>query len=41
VVDVMGDQYRWLWLFSFVFMALAILSMLGVKRGEAVQAPQQ
>lgn len=31
LVDVLGDQYRWLWLFSFVFMALAFLTMLGVK----------
>jgi len=37
VVDTFGDQYRWLWLFSFVFMAFAILTMLKVKRGEAVQ----
>ena len=35
LVDFMGDQYRWLWLFSFVFMALAFMAMLGVKRGEA------
>lgn len=35
MVDVLGDQYRWLWLFSFVFMTLAFLAMLGVKRGEA------
>ena len=35
LVDVLGDQYRWLWLFSFVFMALAFLAMLGVRRGEA------
>ena len=39
VVDTFGDQYRWLWLFSFVFMAFAIVSMLGVKRGQA--APTQ
>jgi len=37
VVDTFGDQYRWLWLFSFVFMSFAILTMLKVKRGEAVQ----
>lgn len=36
VVDAFGDQYRWLWLFSFVFMTFALLSMRGVKRG----APQ-
>ena len=35
LVDILGDQYRWLWLFSFVFMALAFVAMLGVKRGEA------
>jgi MFS family permease len=35
LVDFMGDQYRWLWLFSFVFMALAFMAMLGVKPGEA------
>ena len=34
VVDTFGDQYRWLWLFSFVFMSFAILTMLKVKRGE-------
>jgi MFS family permease len=31
IVDALGDQYRWLWLFSFVFMALAFVAMLGVK----------
>ena len=35
LVDALGDQYRWLWLFSFIFMTLAFLAMLGVKRGEA------
>lgn len=35
LVDTLGDQYRWLWLFSFVFMALAFLAMQGVKRAEA------
>ena len=35
LVDFMGDQYRWLWLFSFVFMALAFMAMLGVRRDEA------
>jgi Na+/melibiose symporter-like transporter len=35
LVDVLGDQYRWLWLFSFVFMTLAFIAMLGVRRGEA------
>jgi len=33
LVDVLGDQYRWLWLFSAGFMALAFLVMLGVRRG--------
>jgi maltose/moltooligosaccharide transporter len=33
LVDVLGDQYRWLWLFSFVFMALAFVTMLKVKGG--------
>ena len=35
LVDALGDQYRWLWLFSFVFMTLAFIAMLGVKRGKA------
>jgi maltose/moltooligosaccharide transporter len=35
LVDTLGDQYRWLWLFSFVFMTFAFLAMLGVRRGEA------
>ncbi|MCZ7674394.1 MAG: hypothetical protein M5U34_48320 [Chloroflexi bacterium] len=30
-VDVLGDQYRWLWLFSMVFMALAFVTMTQVK----------
>jgi maltose/moltooligosaccharide transporter len=34
VVDVLGDQYRWLWLFSTIFMALAWLAMGGVKTGK-------
>lgn len=34
LVDSLGDQYRWLWLFSFVFMTFAFLVMLGVKRGK-------
>jgi MFS family permease len=33
LVDVLGDQYRWLWLFSFAFMSFAFFAMLGVKRG--------
>jgi MFS family permease len=38
LVDTLGDQYRWLWLFSFVFMTFAFLAMLGVRRGEAKTA---
>jgi len=34
LVDALGDQYRWLWLFSFVFMTFAFFAMLGVQRGE-------
>jgi maltose/moltooligosaccharide transporter len=33
-VDVMGDQYRWLWLFSMVFMVLAFVTMMQVKARE-------
>jgi maltose/moltooligosaccharide transporter len=32
VVDVMGDQYRWLWVFSTVFMALAFVTMMQVRK---------
>jgi Na+/melibiose symporter-like transporter len=35
LVDALGNQYRWLWLFATVFMALALVAMLGVRRGEA------
>jgi len=35
VVDVLGDQYRWLFLFSTVFMALAWLAMTQVKKKAA------
>lgn len=31
VVDAMGSQYRWLWIFGAVFMAIAFVTMLGVK----------
>jgi MFS family permease len=31
LVDALGDQYRWIWLFSTVFMALAWLAMLKVR----------
>ena len=36
LVDVMGDSYRWLWLFSAVFMAVALAMMLRVRRRGAV-----
>jgi len=35
LVDALNDQYRWLWLFAAVFMAVALVMMLRVKRGEA------
>jgi MFS family permease len=38
LVDALGDQYRWLWLFSFVFMTFAFFAMLGVRRGAAKTA---
>jgi MFS family permease len=31
LVDLLNDQFRWIWLFSFVFMALAWLVMIRVK----------
>lgn len=37
LVDALGDQYRWLWLFSTVFMAVALAMMFRVKRGEAIR----
>ncbi len=37
VVDVLSDQYRWLFLFSAVFMALAWLVMTRVKKKTAVR----
>ncbi len=37
-VDVLGDQYRWLWLFSTIFMGLAFLTMTRVKaQAQAVE----
>src|SRR3990172_785122 len=39
LVGAMNNEYRWLWLFSTIFMALAWLAMAGVRRGEAVIAP--
>ncbi len=38
LVDALGSEYRWLWLFSAVFMTLAFLVMLGVKRVRAAKA---
>jgi maltose/moltooligosaccharide transporter len=35
VVDALGNQYRWLWIFATVWMAIAFITMFGVKRGEA------
>jgi Na+/melibiose symporter-like transporter len=35
LVEALGNQYRWLWLFAAVFMALALTAMLGVRRGAA------
>jgi maltose/moltooligosaccharide transporter len=31
LVDLLDDQYRWLWLFSALFMALALWAMTRVK----------
>ncbi|HRQ22702.1 MAG TPA: MFS transporter [Anaerolineales bacterium] len=36
LVEVMGNQYRWLWLFATVFMAVALVMMLRVRRSETV-----
>jgi Na+/melibiose symporter and related transporters len=35
VVGFLGNQYRWLWLFAAVFMAIAFVVMLSVRRGGA------
>jgi len=35
LVGALGNQYRWLWLFTTVFMALALGTMLAVRRREA------
>ena len=35
LVDSLNDQYRWLWLFAAVFMAVALVMMVRVKQGEA------
>jgi maltose/moltooligosaccharide transporter len=34
-VEALGNQYRWIWLFATVFMALAFGAMLAVRRREA------
>lgn len=34
LVDALGNQYRWLWLFAAVFMVIALLVMFGVKRAK-------
>jgi MFS family permease len=36
LVDVLGDQYRWMWLFSAVFMALAVAVMSRVREPRRV-----
>ena len=36
VVDVFGNQYRWLWVFAAAFMAIAFVVMLRVRRGDAM-----
>jgi maltose/moltooligosaccharide transporter len=38
MVGALGNEYRWLWLFSTVFMALAWLAMTGVRKIEVVKA---
>ena len=38
VVDVMGDQYRWMFPFSALFMALALLVMLRIRARPAAVA---
>lgn len=35
LVETLGNQYRWIWLFAAVFMVLAFGTMLGIRRGEA------
>lgn len=41
LVDALGDQYRWIWLFSTVFMALAWLAMLKVREPGIVTSERQ
>jgi maltose/moltooligosaccharide transporter len=38
MVQVLGNQYRWIWLFSMVFMALAWLAMTQVKEARLLGA---
>lgn len=38
LVDTLGDQYRWIWLFCAVFMALALLAMTQVREAGRVAA---
>ncbi len=40
LVDVMGNQYRWLWLFAAFFMAAALAVMFKVKQGATVTVTQ-
>ena len=40
LVDILNDQYRWIWLFSTVFMALAWLVMNGVRDRKTVAVNQ-
>ncbi|HLO30676.1 MAG TPA: MFS transporter [Anaerolineales bacterium] len=35
LVQALGNQYRWLWLFAAIFMTIALGAMLGVRRQEA------
>jgi MFS family permease len=39
LVDLLNDQFRWIWLFSFVFMGLAWLVMTRVKDRRPASAP--
>ena len=39
MVDSLGDQYRWLFIFGGVFMALALLAMTRVRRRQNVELP--
>lgn len=38
LVDALNDQYRWLWLFGTIFMAIALAVMLRVRGREATAA---